>query len=333
MAPKKKKKGKQPTQEESKETQEESKEKCKHCNKDVEEEEAEALGCEICDRWSCIQCIKLPIEVFRYLENNGDAFPFICKDCTPKLTETKELLKKVSAIEKQQQEDQSRFTSLQVQINQLVESQQKQTKENKGLSETISVMKAKSMNLEEFPDLLTANQPQAKKLVEMITQHVQPALKPIITTEISERDKIEAIKHNLIISGMEDNEDQTQDEEKFIKMIEDEMDLTIEVESTERVPRKNVSESPKLLRVIFKDLRTRKSILSKATTLRNSQDDHVKENVYIRPELTFLQLEESKNLTKSLRAKRTTNPNKTFKIYRGKIIEVTTQPEETPEQD
>ena len=69
-------------------------------------------------------------------------------------------------------------------------------------------------------------------------------------------------------------------------------------------------------------MKTRKEILSKATTLRPSENVLVKDIVYIRPELTKSQLEQSKNLTALLRTKRTENPTRKFKIYRGEIIEV-----------
>jgi hypothetical protein len=331
MAKKKKKNTKEKSTE-----QERTKENCIHCNKDVTADEVEALGCEICDQWSCIECIKLPIDIYRYLESNTEAFPYICTVCTPKLPEVKEiidlrkshsdLLEKVTLIEQQQEEDKTSLTTIQLQLQELIKAQDKHTNEVKDLNETVSAMKARSLDAIDFPDLLAANPPE--KLLQMITTHVAPALKPMINTEISEREQIEAIKYNLMISGMEENENQQQDLVKFTKMIKDEMDLTIEVESAERVPRKNESENPKLLRVTFRDMRTRKAILSKATTLRNSQNEHVKLQVYIRPDLTYKQLEESKNLTKNLRAKRTANPTKKYKIHRGKIIEVTTPPTE-----
>ena len=76
-------------------------------------------------------------------------------------------------------------------------------------------------------------------------------------------------------------------------------------------------------------MKMRKTILSKATSLRQSANDHVKQHLYIRPELTNKQLEESKNLTTLLRAKKIAYPQGKFKIYRGEIIEVIITP--TPE--
>ena len=138
MAKKKKKNTKEKSTE-----QERTKENCIHCNKDVTADEVEALGCEICDQWSCIECIKLPIDIYRYLESNTEAFPYICTVCTPKLPEVKEiidlrkshsdLLEKVTLIEQQQEEDKTSLTTIQLQLQELIKAQDKHTNEVKDL--------------------------------------------------------------------------------------------------------------------------------------------------------------------------------------------------------
>lgn len=318
----------------TKQTKAEGEESCTQCDIDVDGEDVEALACEICDQWICRSCIKLPVAVYRFLEDNTEAFPYICKVCTLKLPELKEMIdlkkshidlqEKVQAVALKQKEDQNTLATIQLQIVDLTKANEEQTKAITDLTNTMSEIKATSINANEFPDLLTSNPPQ--KFLEMITNHVQPTLKPMINTEISERDQIEVIKHNLIISGMAENENTQDDKIKFEQLIKEEMDLIAEVESVARLDRKTESESPKLLRVVFKSMKIRKAILSKATTLRNSATEHVKRGVYIRPELTKKQMEESKNLTTQLRAKREANPLQKFKIYRGQIIEINIQP-------
>ena len=70
------------------------------------------------------------------------------------------------------------------------------------------------------------------------------------------------------------------------------------------------------------DARNRKSILQKATDLRRSTDDYVKDNIFINPDQTKKQQIASKNLRDTLRATRSQNPNKTYKISKGEIVEV-----------
>ena len=324
--------------------QEKNKEKewqCTGCKIDISEEQVNALPCDICNKWSCRTCLQMPEEAFNWIKENMDAHPFICQSCSPKVAEIKELLElknithdlqtKVDAVEKQQKLDKDRFEAMALQIKDLTDALKKQNKDFTTLSDTVSEAKVKALNIEDFPDLLATNHPA--NLLQMITTKVQPTLKPLINNQITERDQIFAMKKHLVISGMPENTVDQEDSVKFTQMIKDEMDLIVEVESVERIPRKpeSASTQPKLLRVVLKDMKIRKAILSKATSLRNSSNEYIKNNIYIRPELTKLQMEESKNLTTLLRAKRTENPGKKYKIYRGEIIETTPQPIVTPQ--
>ena len=306
---------------------EHDKECCIQCNINFNEEGTEAVGCEMCDEWICITCIKMPANVYKFLEANGEAFPYICKDCTPKLAELKEMVelkknhadlqRKVEVIEQKQKDDGNLLAAIQLQMNDLQKANEDHTKAVRDINTTLSEIRANNV---QYPDLLDANPPQS--ILQFINKHVQPTLRANINTEISERDQIEVIKHNLIISGMEAHENPQEDMTAFVQLIKDEMDIIAEVESVERIDRKTDSDNPKLLRVVFKSMKTRKAILSKATTLRQSATDHVKNKIFIRPELTKKQMEESKNLTTELRAKKAANPTRKFKIYRGEIIEV-----------
>ena len=310
---------------------EQDEELCTQCKTNFSEEGAEAVGCEMCDEWICITCIKMPAQVYKFLEANGEAFPYICKDCTPKLVEMKDMMElrknhadlqlKVEGMEQKQKEDRDLLTAIQLQMSDLQKANEDHTKAVTDINTTLSEIKANNVNVDQqFPELLATNPPQS--ILQFISNHVQPTIKANINTEISERDQIELIKHNLIISGMEAHENPQEDLVAAVQLIKDEMDIIAEVESVQRIDRKTDSDNPKLLRVVFKSMKTRKAILSKATTLRQSATDHVKNKIFIRPELTKKQMEESKNLTTELRAKKAANPTKKFKIYRGEIIEV-----------
>ena len=325
MAPKTRKKGK------TKEQKDDSKECCcRQCKGDLSGDDVEALSCEICDEWICKECLDIPQEVYKFFEEKTDDFPFICKACKPKLSEIKETLascqKKIDAVESKQKEDNNRLVAIELQMRELTTANQTQTQTLRDLNNTLGEMKAKTLSAEAFPDLLAAN---SAEYMKKLTQEFQPTLPTMIRQQMGERDEIEAIKHNLIISGMEENATPEADKEKFIQLMKDEMNLTVEIETAERLGRKQESDKAKLLRVTLKSMKMRKTILSKATSLRQSANDHVKQHLYIRPELTNKQLEESKNLTTLLRAKKKAYPQGKFKIYRGEIIEVIITP--TPE--
>ena len=56
-------------------------------------------------------------------------------------------------------------------------------------------------------------------------------------------------------------------------------------------------------------------------------------DIYIRPDLTVKQREESKNLRMRLKETRDQNPDKTYMIKNYKIIETTQPPGTTPEEN
>ena len=146
----------------------------------------------------------MPANVYKFLEANGEAFPYICKDCTPKLAELKEMVelkknhadlqRKVEVIEQKQKDDGNLLTAIQLQMNDLQQANEDHTKAVRDINTTLSEIRANNV---QYPDLLDANPPQS--ILQFINKHVQPTLRANINTEISERDQIEVIKHNPII--------------------------------------------------------------------------------------------------------------------------------------
>ena len=66
----------------------------------------------------------------------------------------------------------------------------------------------------------------------------------------------------------------------------------------------------------------RKQILQNASKLRESVDEDTKAKVFINADQTKKQQLESKNLRDQLKTKRLEEPEKTFKIRKGEIIEI-----------
>ena len=121
-------------------------------------------------------------------------------------------------------------------------------------------------------------------------------------SEISEQAEIEKIKKNLVISGMAETGSEEDDRTAVIELIQRELDITADIEKTERMGRPRLQKegeaapAPRLMKLCFITQRSRKEVLAKVTNLRRSTNNHVKTLVYIRPDLTKAQLEESKNL-------------------------------------
>ena len=160
----------------------------------------------------------------------------------------------------------------------------------------------------------------------------QTSLRRLIREENDEPAKIEALKMNLVITGIPEKPTPETEMLEVITLFEKELNITPEIEKTERIGKAKENE-PRLLRMVFKTMRSRREILTKSIELRNSPNMSVKNKIYVRPDMTPNQLTESKNLRDLLRKMRQANPTKRYVIKRNKIKEVTSSPAaQTPEQ-
>ena len=182
-----------------------------------------------------------------------------------------------------------------------------------------------------FPPLMQANTPQAE-ITKFIDTHVKPIISttvsPIVSADMEEQRQIEKIKLNLVVSGIPETENAEDDLQKVKDIIVEELEITPQIEKIERCGRiqKNTdgtTAKPRLIRLYMKDARNRKEILRKAPMLRNANEEETREHVYIRPDQTLKQQLESKNLRDQLRRMKQEEPEKNYKIKRGKIVPTT----------
>ena len=180
-----------------------------------------------------------------------------------------------------------------------------------------SATDSSNQNNVDFPQLSPAN--YSKALKELATTE----LPKYVRNELSERDQIEKLKMNLIISGLpEKNSDET-DMLEVKTLLEKELNINADISKTERL-KKNNTQDIALLRVVFVTQQSRREVLKKAVELRKSINKNVREKIFIRPDLTKMQLTEQKNLRDQLKEMRAANPGKTYKITRNEVKEVQT---------
>ena len=166
---------------------------------------------------------------------------------------------------------------------------------------------AKDLNLPSKPEIQTIINKQVKEDVK---------------EEAYERERIKQRQLNLIVHNLDECEELGDDASKFTEITGEILRIQgVEVESVTRLGTK-VTGRHRLLRVTLKDLKHKKEILSRAPQLRQVEEDDPYAKVYIRPDLTPKQLEASKNLYEQLKETREQNPEKQFKIVKGKIQEV-----------
>ena len=290
-----------------------------------------AIDCQLCVQWICLHCAEMPGNLFDFLqadEEAKDSMSFLCKDCKleiPTLREMKGIQEKQAEMEK----DIVNIRKAAVETNNTA----KEIKETLALQGTEIVRHETELRdlykrLEDVETAAVITPEGNEDNYATRTARGVTSIQQIVRTQVNEQAEIEKIRKNLVISGIAESENDEEDTTKVLDLIEKELNITADINKVERLGKPRVQgdgedpPSPRLLKLFFVTQRSRKEVLAKATKLRTSTDEHVKKLVYIRPDLTRKQLEESKNLRELLRKTKTDNPNKTYKIYRNQIIEV-----------
>ena len=304
--------------------------KCITCTEKIQD--LQALDCQLCLKWECLSCSGTSTELFKFLQDNQESLSILCTACKEEIPGLREL-----QIIKQKQ------THLEDQLKNLKTDAGKTKLKVEGIEETQGIQGGEILRhdselkdifkrLEEVESALVINNTgsdegsYANRLRTPATNTNQ--IQTMVRTQINEQSEIEKIRCNLVISGIAENANADEDRMKVIELLEEQLGITADISDTERIgkPRQQkegeAAPLPRLLKLKFVTQRSRKEVLSKATTLRNSNVEHVKTKVYIRPDMTKLQLEESKNLRELLQQTRASNPGRIYKIFRNKIIEV-----------
>jgi len=101
------------------------------------------------------------------------------------------------------------------------------------------------------------------------------------------------------------------------RIIKDYLSVATTIKETSRIGTYQEGRTrPVLLK--FNTLFEKRQVLSKAINLRQFENT---KGVYIKPDLTFNQIQESKNLVEQLKKRRLDNPETDWTIHRGRIVE------------
>lgn len=131
---------------------------------------------------------------------------------------------------------------------------------------------------------------------------------------------------NIVIHNLPETGNKQKDTEEVKNLFKDEFNLicNIQCEETTRLG-KYIDERNRVLKITMPSMSDRKLVLRRAKELRNSNSE-LYSRIYIKPDLTKKQQEESKNLQAKLRQTRQENPTTNWTIRKGKIVEITLPP-------
>ena len=147
---------------------------------------------------------------------------------------------------------------------------------------------------------------------------VPPTFATAVQQVSTEMQEIQKRKLQLVFTNLDETGSNDRDK-RAVEEILELIHVNVKIVEVMRLGKQN-NEKPRVLRVSVENLADKRTILSKATSLRNIPNDHKYAYVYIKPNLTPTQQETQKNLYLQLLAVRKKHPTTKYKISRGQIV-------------
>lgn len=324
---------------------------CGSCNLVVSGELC--ASCEICQAWFHYACVNIPPDQAEFV--NSPQIHWFCSKCN---TSAQQLIDQLHVLTRKQDELDSELKTLVDNVKAEAKQQTKTTlteveasMEDRIYNKVIAKVEAENnQKLEEvkksYAHVATPSDEQMKTMKTELKNEVIAFTQTLPTTTNKEqmfelfnehsveRERIKARAANLILHNLPESRSVEEDISKVKDIIKDILKIAdFEITNATRLGFYDRNKS-RLFRITLSDVADKKKILSRATFLREVDENHPYASVYIRPDMTPKQVEASKNLQSQLRETRLQNQGtgKVFKISRGKIVEVQTQQQTPPLQ-
>ena len=137
----------------------------------------------------------------------------------------------------------------------------------------------------------------------------------------AERERIFARRNQLLIMNFKENTSSDEDKKELYELFNLlKLNQDVTIEKADRLGNKRRDGKPRFLRVEMSNTEMKRKILANATKLRDVPTGHKFHMVFIKPNLTEKQQEESKNLQAELKKRRDKDPTIPMKISKGKIV-------------
>ena len=324
-------------------------------HEDVERETNNNLECEVCVRWFHAQCVGVAEAKYLLLVQND--FHWFCPNCD---AAAKHLYRSVTAMKAENMKLKQDLSNLSTRVTTVETTLTKKITDTKNqlkgelkndlkndFNKIKADMKTESLNnittlVAELKTELKAeilgelqqpgddNHPlyadaaaTARVAVRQELEELNPT-RQAVREEMEERQRIMDRKNNLMILNLAEPTNHTpaaEDIRCINEIINNRLDVQVTVSNATRLGTYNVTKR-RPVRITLTSLDDKKKILKKAANLRNLEEEDTYCRVYIRPDLTIKQLEASKNLYETLKKKHLDHPEKQWKIFRDKIIEI-----------
>lgn len=258
---------------------------CNGCKKTLSKTE-NGVCCNFCEHWFCLKCSKLKRMVYQALKDSPDSLMWFCSNCLTAFPGVKKFMIRMGTLE-------DKFDKLEQRVE----------------------------NLEKQPST-----------IENVKDIVREEVREI--RDIESR-RLHMICFNLPESSDEDPDQRKNDDETNLKgLIDTDMNLrdqNIEVENPVRLGKRThnphnetddmSSKVTRPLRFKVQNFEDKRKILQGNTQLKRNADEKISK-IYLTPDLTKKQREDSFKLREELRYRSRVLEEKNLRISRGRIVTV-----------
>ena len=285
----------------------------------------QSIECECCLKWLHLTCANLEEDGYKAIMKYK--LHWYCSKCDGAASKLYQ-----HVINLQSDTNQIK-TDLQDLKNQVEQSEGKimhkvnskiDTKVESAKAEILAEVDAKIAAMkDEYPVLPQPAAPEHLHLQNFSPTSSRTRITTAVNEAITEREDQQARKLNLMISNLSEAASSTEETAQVKEMFDTKLNIeeNLIITHVTRLGNRHDDGSPRLLKIELQTLAMKRKVLSCATKLRLITDEHDKfYKVYVKPDLTKKQMQESKNLYEQLKKKRTEDADHRYIIAKGKII-------------
>ena len=309
------------------EGQEHPKVKCIGCKKDFAFDTDDMLQCEMCtDSWLCRPCMNMSKDTYKFLHDRND-LPWFCPDCHKKIQNMIETDRKIEdACKEYMKNYESRLEKIEDKL---------ETKADKTVVDETSakVIHIETQILGLAKDISALN--SKMNLVRTEPNEKEKRTKNLIIRglpEVEGKEDLDLVKSILKDIGCEDVKIDQLTRLSTTRKTENRVNDNAVEGAAANAPEAATTEgtetdnTPKIrhkpIKVILESEEMKRKVLKNAPKVRNIVSDQINpKEIWIVPDQTRLERQVDLELRRKLKERKRLNPEKSWKIQKGKIVE------------
>ena len=300
--------------------------KCKDCNKELSES-SQAMTCDICHRWLCIQCLEVPEELYASLQKYPVPHAmFPCKDCTSTASSWREMNPTLVNLKDSQDQSLLKFDKFEKEWSSFKNELRNDLKEAVKVEIEKSLKETVEPRLKQLEEKLTQDLVELQSKVNPKEASNEEVLGSLIKDTVREELQKERKKVNLILYNVRESSENNTDARvrhdiNMVKRVNsasaEVKDIDKQIVSIHRLG-KNNPDKARPLRVVFSKAKTKFDLLTNSFKLSTSENDEMRK-VKLAIDRTQSEMNEHKRLIEEIE-RRKSHGESNLIIRKGRIV-------------